>query len=414
MPLTYSATLEVPILMKILAERINKIAPSPTMAVTARARELKAAGKDIIGLGAGEPDFDTPEHVKEAAVKAVADGYTKYTDVPGSIELREAICNKFQRENSLYYAPDQVQVGCGGKQNIFNAIVATIEEGDEVIVPAPYWVSYPDIVLLAGGNPIVLPCSIENNFKINPEQLDAVITPKTKWLILNSPSNPTGAAYTKEEIKGLAKVLVQHPHVWIMTDDIYEHILYDGFEFSTIAEVEPQLYDRTLTLNGLSKAFSMTGWRVGYAAGPVGLIKAMNKIQSQSTSHTSSISQAASIAALNGPMDFLVERNQVFMERRDLVVEALSSIKGFKCLKPEGAFYVYPDCSGVIGKKSPEGHEIKDDSDLATYFLEAAGVAVVFGEAFGLSPFFRISYATGTDLLEDACQRIAEACSDLN
>ncbi|PPR66256.1 MAG: Aspartate aminotransferase [Alphaproteobacteria bacterium MarineAlpha3_Bin7] len=414
MPLTYSATLEVPILMKILAERINKIAPSPTMAVTARARELKAAGKDIIGLGAGEPDFDTPEHVKEAAVKALADGYTKYTDVPGSIELREAICNKFQRENSLRYTPDQIQVGCGGKQNIFNAIVATIEEGDEVIVPAPYWVSYPDIVLLAGGNPIVLPCSIENNFKINPEQLDAVITPKTKWLILNSPSNPTGAAYTKEEIKGLAKVLVQHPHVWIMTDDIYEHILYDGFEFSTIAEVEPQLYDRTLTLNGLSKAFSMTGWRVGYAAGPVGLIKAMNKIQSQSTSHTSSISQAASIAALNGPMDFLVERNQVFMERRDLVVEALSSIKGFKCLKPEGAFYVYPDCSGVIGKKSPEGHEIKDDSDLATYLLEAAGVAVVFGEAFGLSPFFRISYATGTDLLEDACQRIAEACSDLN
>ena len=414
MPLTYSATLEVPILMKILAERINKIAPSPTMAVTARARELKAAGKDIIGLGAGEPDFDTPEHVKEAAVKALADGYTKYTDVPGSIELREAICNKFQRENSLRYTPDQIQVGCGGKQNIFNAIVATIEEGDEVIVPAPYWVSYPDIVLLAGGNPIVLPCSIENNFKINPEQLEAVITPKTKWLILNSPSNPTGAAYTKEEIKGLAKVLVQHPHVWIMTDDIYEHILYDGFEFSTIAEVEPQLYDRTLTLNGLSKAFSMTGWRVGYAAGPVGLIKAMNKIQSQSTSHTSSISQAASIAALNGPMDFLVERNQVFMERRDLVVEALSSIKGFKCLKPEGAFYVYPDCSGVIGKKSPEGHEIKDDSDLATYLLEAAGVAVVFGEAFGLSPFFRISYATGTDLLEDACQRIAEACSDLN
>ena len=413
MPLTYTATLEVPSLMKILAERINKIAPSPTMAVTARARELKAAGKDIIGLGAGEPDFDTPEHVKEAAVKALADGYTKYTDVPGSIELREAICNKFQRENSLHYTHDQIQVGCGGKQNIFNAIVATIEEGDEVIVPAPYWVSYPDIVLLAGGNPIVLPCSIENNFKINPEQLDAVITPKTKWLILNSPSNPTGAAYTKEEIKGLAKVLVQHPHVWIMTDDIYEHILYDGFEFSTIAEVEPQLYDRTLTLNGLSKAFSMTGWRVGYAAGPVGLIKAMNKIQSQSTSHTSSISQAASIAALNGPMDFLVERNQVFMERRDLVVEALSSIKGFKCLKPEGAFYVYPDCSGVIGKKSPEGHEIKDDSDLATYLLEAAGVAVVFGEAFGLSPFFRISYATGTDLLEDACQRIAEACSDL-
>ena len=413
MPLTYSATLEVPILMKILAERINKIAPSPTMAVTARARELKAAGKDIIGLGAGEPDFDTPEHVKEAAVKALADGYTKYTDVPGSIELREAICNKFQRENSLQYTPDQIQVGCGGKQNIFNAIVATIEEGDEVIVPAPYWVSYPDIVLLAGGNPIVLPCSIENNFKINPEQLDAVITPKTKWLILNSPSNPTGAAYTKEEIKGLAKVLVQHPHVWIMTDDIYEHILYDGFEFSTIAEVEPQLYDRTLTLNGLSKAFSMTGWRVGYAAGPVGLIKAMNKIQSQSTSHTSSISQAASIAALNGPMDFLVERNQVFMERRDLVVEALSSIKGFKCLKPEGAFYVYPDCSGVIGKNSPEGQEIKDDSDLARYLLEAAGVAVVFGEAFGLSPFFRISYATGTDLLEDACQRIAEACSDL-
>ena len=399
--------------MSIISDSLKRIKPSPTIAVTQKAKELKAAGKDVIGLGAGEPDFDTPDNIKKAAIDAIQAGDTKYTAVDGTKDLKEAIIRKFKRENNLNYTIDQITVGAGGKHVIYNLMMATLNKGDEVIIPAPYWVSYPDIVLLAGGNPIVLPCSIENNFKINPEQLDAVITPKTKWLILNSPSNPTGVAYTKEEIKGLAKVLVQHPHVWIMTDAIYEHILYDGFEFSTIAEVEPQLYDRTLTLNGLSKAFSMTGWRVGYAAGPVGLIKAMNKIQSQSTSHTSSISQAASIAALNGPMDFLVERNQVFMERRDLVVEALSSIKGFKCLKPEGAFYVYPDCSGVIGKKSPDGHEIKDDSDLATYLLEAAGVAVVFGEAFGLSPFFRISYATGTDLLEDACQRIAEACSDL-
>jgi len=400
--------------MSIVASRLDRIAPSPTMAVTARARELKAAGENVIGLGAGEPDFDTPEHVKEAAAKAMKDGYTKYTDVPGSIELRTAICDKFERENGLKYTPDQVQVACGGKQNIYNAMMASLNPGDEVIIPAPYWVSYPDIVLLAEGTPIIVPCSAENRFKMQPDELEAAITPKTKWLMLNSPSNPTGAAYTHDELKALTDVLLRHPHVWVMTDDIYEHIVYDGFEFTTPAQVEPGIYDRTLTLNGLSKAFSMTGWRVGYAAGPKELIGAMNKVQSQSTSHTSSISQAASIAALNGPLDFLEERNAVFKERRDMVVSMLNQATGIDCLTPEGAFYVYPKCEGMIGKKTPDGDVLNTDGEVATYLLESEGVAVVFGEAFGLTPFFRISYATGTDFLEDACQRIQRASAALS
>jgi len=383
------------------------------MAVTARARELKAAGVDVIGLGAGEPDFDTPDHVKDAAAKAMRDGYTKYTDVPGSIELREAICAKFERENGLSYTPDQIQVACGGKQNIYNAIMASVEAGDEVIIGAPYWVSYPDIVLLAEGTPVIVQCSADNGFKMQPDQLEAAITPKTKWVMLNSPSNPTGAAYTRDELKALTDVLMRHEHVWVMTDDIYEHIVYDGFEFATVAQVEPGLMDRTATLNGVSKAFAMTGWRVGYSAAPVELTKAMNKIQSQSTSHTSSISQAAALAGLTGPLDFLEERNAVFKERRDMVVSMLNQANGIDCLTPEGAFYVYPKCEGFIGKTTPDGKVLETDGDVAAYLLEAEGVAVVFGEAFGLSPFFRISYATGTDLLEDACQRIQRAAAAL-
>lgn len=399
--------------MAVTASRLDRIAPSPTMAVTARARELKAAGVDVIGLGAGEPDFDTPDHVKDAAAKAMRDGYTKYTDVPGSIELREAICAKFERENSLIYTPDQIQVACGGKQNIYNAIMASVEEGDEVIIGAPYWVSYPDIVLLAEGTPVIVPCSAENGFKMQPEQLEAAITPKTKWVMLNSPSNPTGAAYSRDELKALTDVIMRHDHIWVMADDIYEHIVYDGFEFTTIAQVEPGLMDRTATLNGVSKAFAMTGWRVGYSAAPVELTKAMNKIQSQSTSHTSSISQAAALAGLTGPLDFLGERNAVFKERRDMVVSMLNQVNGIDCLTPDGAFYVYPKCEGFIGKKTPDGKVLETDGGVAAYLLEAGGVAVVFGEAFGLSPFFRISYATGTDLLEDACQRIQRAAAAL-
>ena len=399
--------------MPFISSRLERIAPSPTMAVTARARHLKAEGRDVIGLGAGEPDFDTPDHVKNAAVKAMKDGYTKYTDVPGSIELREAVCAKFERENELTYSPDQIQVSCGGKQNIYNAIMASVEEGDEVVIPAPYWVSYTDIVLLAGGIPVVVPCSSENNFKLKPDDLETAITPKTKWVILNSPSNPTGTAYSKGQIRALAKVLISHPHVWVMTDDIYEHIVYDDFKFSTIAQVEPSLFDRTLTLNGLSKSFSMTGWRIGYAGGPLNLIKAMNKIQSQSTSHTCSISQAASVVALNGPLDFIADRNAVFKERRDLVVAMLNQTYGIQCLTPEGAFYVYPKCDELIGKRTKDGEDLDTDVDIAAYLLETEGVAVVPGEAFGLSPFFRISYATETALLREACTRIQRACEAL-
>ena len=349
----------------------------------------------------------------EAAAKAMTDGYTKYTDVPGSIELREAVCAKFERENGLSYTPDEIQIACGGKQNIYNAMMASVQEGDEVVIPAPYWVSYPDIVLLAEGTPVILQCSADNGFKMKPEELEAAITLKTKWVMLNSPSNPTGAAYTRAELRALADVLMRYDHVWVMTDDIYEHIVYDGFTFSTIAEIEPGLKDRTATLNGVSKAFSMTGWRVGYSAAPIELTKAMNKIQSQSTSHTSSISQAAAIAAINGPMDFLAARNTTFKERRDLVVSMLNKADGIDCLTPEGAFYVYPKCAGLIGKTTPVGTVLQTDGDVAAYLLEAEGVAVVFGEAFGLSPFFRISYATSTDLLEDACQRIQRAAEGL-
>ncbi len=399
--------------MSIIASRLSRIQPSQTMAVTARARQLKAEGRDVIGLGAGEPDFDTPDHVKEAAIKAIKDGYTKYTDVPGSIELRTAVCGKFERENGLKYEPNQIQVASGGKQNIYNAMMATLDPGDEAIIPAPYWVSYPDIVLLAEGTPVFVPCTAENRFKMQPDQLEAAITPKTKWVFLNSPSNPTGAAYTRDELKALTDVLMRHPHVWVITDDMYEHIVYDDFAFTTPAQVEPGLYDRTLTLNGVSKAFAMTGWRIGYAGGPAELIAAMNKVQSQSTSHATSISQAASIAALEGSMDFLAERNAVFKDRRDLVVSMLNQAQGIDCLTPEGAFYVYPSCAGLIGKKTPDGKVLENDGDVCTYLLEAEGVAVVLGTAFGLAPHFRISYATSTEALEDACQRIQRACAAL-
>ena len=383
------------------------------MAVTGRAQELKAAGVDVIGLGAGEPDFDTPENVKEAAISAMRAGQTKYTQVPGTLELREAICAKFKRENGLDYTPAQIQVACGGKQSIYNAIMATVDENDEVIIPAPYWVSYPDIVLLAEGKPVIVQAKQGNGFKINAEQLEAAITPKTKWLLLNSPSNPTGAAYSREELKALTDVLLRHKHVFLMTDDIYEHVIYDEFEFTTPAQVEPKLYDRTLTLNGVSKAYAMTGWRIGYAAGPLELIKGMNKVQSQSTSHAASISQAAAVEALNGPQEFIAKNNAIFKERRDLVVSMLNQAEGLECLTPQGAFYVYPSCAGMIGKTTPEGKVLTSDFDVATYLLEAEGIAVVFGEAFGLSPFFRISYATGTELLVEACKRIQRACDNL-
>jgi aspartate aminotransferase len=400
--------------MSILAARLGRIQPSQTMAVTGRARQMKAEGRDVIGLGAGEPDFDTPDHIKDAAVKAIADGYTKYTDVPGSMELREAVCAKFERENGLSYEPAQVQVACGGKQNIYNAIMATVEAGDEVIIPAPYWVTYPDIVLLADGTPVFVPCSAENGFKMHPDQLQAAITPKTKWVMINSPSNPTGSGYTGAELKALSDVLLGHPDIWVMTDDIYEHVIYDDFQFSTLAQIEPGLYERTLTLNGVSKSFSMTGWRLGYAAGPADLIAGMNKVQSQSTSHTSSISQAASIAALNGSLDFLPGRNAIFKERRDLVVAKLNQAEGITCLVPEGAFYVFPSCAGAIGKTTPDGKVIENDDDFCTYLLESEGVAVVLGAAFGLSPFFRISYATSTEALEEGCARIQRAAAALS
>jgi aspartate aminotransferase len=400
--------------MALISSRLNRIKPSATMAVTGRAQELKAAGIDVISLGAGEPDFDTPENAKEAAIAAMRAGQTKYTQVPGTLELREAICAKFKRENSLSYVPEQIQVASGGKQSIYNAIMATIDENDEVIIPAPYWVSYPDIVLLAEGKPVIVQAKQENGFKINAQQLEAAITPKTKWLILNSPSNPTGAAYSREELKALTDVLLRHEHVFLMTDDIYEHVIYDKFEFATPAQVEPKLYNRILTLNGVSKAYAMTGWRIGYAAGPVELIKGMNKIQSQSTSHAASISQAAAVAALNGPQEFIAKNNVVFKERRDLVVSMLNQAEGLECLTPQGAFYVFPSCAGMIGKTTSEGKVLTSDIEVATYFLESEGVAVVFGAAFGLSPFFRISYATGTDILVEACTRIQRACRNLN
>jgi len=399
--------------MSFIADRLSLIKPSQTLAVTKKARDLKAAGRDVIGLGAGEPDFDTPPHVIEAAKKAMDKGLTRYTDINGLVELREAIIAKFKRENGLDYTIDQIAVSCGGKQIIFNALMATLNPGDEVIIPAPYWVSYPDITRVFEAKPVIVDCPAESGFKMKPKDLEKAITPKTKWLILNSPSNPTGAAYTATDLKALAKVLMKHPQVWILTDDIYEHVIYDGFEFTTIAQVEPGLKDRTLTLNGVSKAYCMTGWRVGYAGGPKELIKAMSKVQSQSTTHTSSISQAAAAAALNGPSDFMARNNKVFKERRDLVVSMLNQSQGLKCPTPEGAFYVYPSCAGTIGRKTPKGKAINNDEDFVTYVLETEGVAVVQGAAFGSSPHFRISYATATELLEDACQRIQRACAAL-
>ncbi len=399
--------------MAFLAQRLGRIKPSPTIAVTQKAADLKAQGRDVIGLGAGEPDFDTPDHIKAAAKAAIDRGETKYTAVAGTPALRQAISAKFKRENDLDYTPEQITVNCGGKQTIYNAIVATVEAGDEVVIPAPYWVSYPDIVLLAEGQPVIVPCPAERNFKLDPGDLDRAITPRTKWLILNSPSNPTGAAYTAAEMKAITDVLVRHPHVWVMTDDIYEHIVYDDFTFVTPAQVEPRLYERTLTMNGCSKAYAMTGWRVGCGAGPIELIKAMNKVQSQSTTHTSSISQAAGVAALNGPQDFIAENNRVFRERRDMVVAMLNDAPGLSCPTPEGAFYVYPSCAGVIGKTTPGGQIVRTDDDFITYLLEAEGVAAVQGSAFGLSPCFRVSYATATDLLKEACVRIRQACTAL-
>jgi aspartate aminotransferase len=399
--------------MPFLADRLSRIKPSPTIAVTTKALELKAAGRDVIGLGAGEPDFDTPETIKQAAYKAIREGQTKYTAVDGTPALKQAICAKFKRENGLDYKPNQITVGTGGKQVLYNALMATVNPGDEVIIPAPYWVSYPDMVLLAEGAPVVVSCPQNNGFKMRAEDLEAAITPKTKWVILNSPSNPTGAAYTREELKALTDVLVKHPHVWVMTDDMYEHLVYDDFEFTTPAQIEPKLYSRTLTVNGVSKSYAMTGWRIGYAGGPVELIKAMGAIQSQSTSNPSSVSQAAAVEALNGTQDFIPKNADIFKARRDLVVGLLNKCQGIHCMTPEGAFYVYPSCAGAIGRKTPQGKVIRTDTDFVTYLLEAEGVAVVQGEAFGLSPYFRISYATSTEALTEACKRIQRACAAL-
>ncbi len=399
--------------MSILASRLDRVKPSPTIAVTTKARELRAAGKDVIGLGAGEPDFDTPENIKQAAVAAIERGDTKYTAVDGTPDLKQAICAKFKRDNSLTYKPENITVGSGGKQVLFNALLATVEEGDEVVIPAPFWVSYPDIVLLAGGEPVAVPCSQKAGFKLQPDDLDKAITKKTKWVVLNSPSNPSGAAYSRKEMKAITDVLKRHEHVWVLTDDMYEHLVYDNFKFCTPAEVEPALFDRTLTMNGVSKAYCMTGWRIGFAGGPTELIKAISKVQSQSTSNPSSISQAAAVEALNGPQDFIAEHNAVFKQRRDLVVKALNDCPGLSCQRPEGAFYVYPSCAGVIGKTTPQGKRIESDGDFVTYLLEQANVACVQGEAFGLSPYFRISYATSTEALEEACKRIHTACEAL-
>ena len=400
--------------MPQLSDAINRISPSQTLAMTARVGALKRAGVDVIGLSAGEPDFDTPDFVKEAAIEAIRAGQTKYTDVDGTVALKQAIADKFLRDNDLTYGLDQISVNSGGKHTLFNAFVATVQARDEVIIPAPYWVSYPDIVQFAGGTPVFLPAGANQLYKILPEQLEAAITPKTKWVLLNSPSNPTGAAYSADELRALGEVLLRHPHVMVLTDDMYEHIWYAPTRFATIAQVCPDLYDRTLTVNGASKAYAMTGWRIGYAGGPAWLIKAMGKLQSQSTSNPSSISQAAALAALTGDQSFLKERNAAFKRRRDLVVAGLNAAPGLHCPTPEGAFYVYPDATGCIGKKTPEGKVIETDSDLIDYFLDHARVAAVPGVAFGVSPAFRVSYATSESILTEACKRIQEACAALS
>ena len=400
--------------MSFLSATLSRVKPSPTVGMTGKVAELRAAGKNIIALEAGQPDFDTPDHIKAAAKAAMDAGKTKYTTVDGTAELKDAICAKFERDNDLRYKPNQISVSTGGKQVLFNAFMATLNEGDEVIIPAPYWVSYPDMVFLGGGTPVIVESSVETGFKLTPEQLEAAITPKTKWFLFNSPSNPTGSGYTREELKALTDVLLRHPHVWIMSDDMYEHLVYDGFEFTTPAQVEPALCDRTLTVNGVSKAYCMTGWRIGYAGGPVELITAMRKVQSQSTSCPSSISQAAATAALNGSHDFIAENNAAFVRRRDLVVKMLNDIDGIDCPKPEGAFYVYPSIKDLIGKTTAAGTKIDSDEDFASALLEEQGVALVFGAAFGLSPNFRVSYAEKDEILVEACQRLQTFCAGLS
>ncbi|WP_397544715.1 aminotransferase class I/II-fold pyridoxal phosphate-dependent enzyme [Roseovarius salis] len=399
--------------MNPLSATLSRVKPSPTMAISARAAEMKAAGRDVIGLSAGEPDFDTPDNIRAAGIRAIEEGRTRYTPADGIPELKEAVCAKLRRDNGLDYTPAQVSVGSGGKQTLYNALMATLNPGDEVIIPAPYWVSYPDMVLLAGGEPVFVPAGIETGFKLTPQALEAAITPRTRWFIFNSPSNPTGAGYARHELKALTRVLMRHPHVWVLTDDMYEHLAYDGFEFCTPAEVEPGLHERTLTCNGVSKAYAMTGWRIGYAAGPEVLIGGMRKIQSQSTSNPCTISQWAAVEALTGPQDFIAANNRVFKRRRDLVLDALRAIDGIDCPTPEGAFYVYPSIAGLIGRESPAGRTIATDEDFATALLEEAGVAVVFGAAFGLSPAFRVSYAASDDALAEACARIAAFCAAL-
>lgn len=399
--------------MPFLSDTLARVSPSPTVAVTQKALELKAAGQDVIGLGAGEPDFDTPDNIKAAAIAAIEAGKTKYTAVDGIPEVKQAICAKFKRENDLDYTPSQVAVSTGGKQVLYNALMATLNPGDEVIIPAPYWVSYPDMVRLGGGTPVIVETSLEDGFRMSPQALEAAITPKTKWFIFNSPSNPTGAGYGHNQLKALTDVLMRHPHVWVMTDDMYEHLAYDGFQFCTPAQVEPGLYDRTLTVNGVSKSYAMTGWRIGYAAGPEPLIAAMRKLQSQSTTNPCSISQWATVEALNGPQDFLAQRRDAFRVRRDLVVAGLNAAEGITCAVPEGAFYVYPSIAGCIGKTSAGGTLIDTDEAFATALLEEHGVAVVFGAAFGLSPYFRVSYATSDEALSEACRRIQVFCAAL-
>jgi aspartate aminotransferase len=399
--------------MSLESDALRRIAPSATIAISAKARALKAEGKNVIALSAGEPDFDTPDNIKDAAIAAIRAGKTKYTDPDGMPELKAAICAKFARENGLTYKPSQIHIAPGGKPVIYNALVATVNPGDEVVIPAPYWVSYPDMVLLAGGTPVSVATTAENGFKLNAADLEAAITPKTKWLILNSPSNPSGAAYTRAELQAIADVLLKHPQVWVLTDDMYEHLVFDDFEFVTIAQVEPKLCDRTLTMNGVSKAYAMTGWRIGYAGGPEALIKAMAKMISQTTSNPSSISQWAAVEALNGTQDFIKPNARLFQKRRDLVVSMLNQASGIHCPTPEGAFYVYPSVEGLIGKTAPSGKVIQTDEDFAGELLESEGVAVVHGAAFGLSPFFRISYATSEDVLEDACGRIQRFCGNL-
>ena len=399
--------------MSFIAARLNRIKPSPSSMAGQRARELRASGRDIVGLTSGEPDFDTPPNVCEAVVRAMANSQTKYTDVGGTPELKAAIREKFRRDNGLDYAGSEIIVGTGGKQIIFNALMCTVDAGDEVIVPTPYWVSYPDIVLLADGRPVLVPCSPDNGFKLRAEDLERAITPKTRWLVLNAPNNPSGATYSHAELKALAEVLVRHPQVWIMTDDIYEHILYDGRRFATIAQVEPELKARTLTINGVSKAYAMTGWRIGYGGAPPDLVKAMVKLQSQSTSNASSISQAAALEALNGPQDFIAERTAIFQQRRDIVVAELNRIPGISCHVPEGAFYVFPSCAGVMGRATPEGKLLANDEDFVLYLLEAQNLAVLQGDAYGVSPFFRISFATSVPKLHEGLRRLRLACEAL-